>query len=130
MGEGLGVSFLSFFLLPHPQHTHEYGPSDFLPSFLSHCHSQSLRGSGTQVAPEPGPTHAVQPRPRCGEGNPILLLKGLRGSKAVHSEQHNLLPKVVRPQPLAPYSESESEIWINFPMNPSREMIWAAFSNE
>lgn len=51
LGEGLGVSFLSFFLLPHPQHTHEYGPTDFLPSVLPHCHSQYWRGSGTLVVP-------------------------------------------------------------------------------
>lgn len=70
MGEGLGVSFLSFFLLPHPQHTHEYGPSDFLPSFLSHGHSQWLGGSGTQVAPEPSPA------PAGGEGESHSPLKG------------------------------------------------------
>lgn len=59
LGEGLGVSFLSFFLLPHPQHTHQCGPTDFLPSFRSHCHSQCSEAQGPRWSPSPG----LQPSP-------------------------------------------------------------------
>lgn len=92
VGGGVGGNFLSLFLLPHPQHTHECVPTDFLPSFLPHCHSQPWRGLGTQVAVQTQP-------PGGGEECLILLLKGLSGPKSHHSEPHSLtmvmLPRTV-----------------------------------